>query len=132
LNPDFIGQPATALVETLYELKADGIEPYMVTTDVRDGRYYTASVFYPATLGFADARAALNRLYRRYEVLSRLQDSEGAVWHVTDKQLAIQLLRKEDHIRMIYLQFQVPEEPAKGVKTPGGTGSDTATEGVCR
>jgi len=60
------------------------------------------------------------------------KDSGSAVWHVTDKQFAIQLLREEDHIRMIYLQFQTDNKSVKGVTDSKEAGTDNHGDDVCK
>jgi len=84
-NPDFLGQPTTNAIKLLLDKKADEIEPYMVTTDIKCGKYIAASAFYPKKVTFAQARASLDKIYASYENLSLYKESMQALWRVEDK-----------------------------------------------
>jgi len=110
LNPEFFGQPTSAAIKPLYDKKPGEIEPYMVTTDIKCGRYHAASVFYRGKITFAEVRASLNKLYGSYENVSLLTESVQAIWRVEDKGFGIHLVREqEDVVRVMYVQFiQLP------------------------
>src|ERR1700690_1631635 len=89
LNPAFFGQPTTSAIRPLFDKKGGEVEPYMMTTDIKCGKYSAASVFYPKSVSFTDVRAALNKLYKDYETLSLYKEAVQALWRVVNKQFAI-------------------------------------------
>lgn len=106
LNPEFFGQPTLNAIKLLYDKKSDESEPYNITTDIKCGIYYAASVFYSKNVTFAEARKSLNKLYNGYENIALLQKDRIAVWRVTNKEFSIQLTREEDHIRINYIHYK--------------------------
>ena len=56
-NPDLFGQPTSAAVKLLLDKKSNEIEPYLVKTDIKCGKYYAASIFYRGKVTFGDIRA---------------------------------------------------------------------------
>jgi hypothetical protein len=67
LNTDVLGMPTSTAVKLLVEKGAEDAEPYVVWTDVACGEYTAASAFYRKPVTFAQARAALNKLYGEFE-----------------------------------------------------------------
>lgn len=112
-NPDIFGQPTSTAINALQEKKSNEVEPVNILLDIKCGKYSAASVLYPKKVTFAEARESLNRLYRSYETLSLLKDPILALWRVEDKRFAIQLAHEEDHIRIIYIQFQPTNNECK-------------------
>jgi hypothetical protein len=99
--------------------------------DIKCGKYYAASVFYPKKVTFAESRESLNRLYKSYETLSLLRESTQALWRVEDKQFAIHLVQEEDHIRIMYIQFQPTKEVFKDIMKSRGAEIDSLKDGKC-
>jgi hypothetical protein len=106
-NPDLFGQPTSNAVKLLYDKKSDESEPSNITTDIRCGKYYAASVFYASYVTFSDARESLNKLYKNHENLKLLQENKIAVWRVENKGFSIQLTREEDQTRINYINYKV-------------------------
>lgn len=122
LNPEFFGQPTSMAVKLLYDKKPDEIEPYMVTTDIKCGKYHAASVFYRGKVTFAEVRASLNKLYGSYEDVSLLKESVLAMWRVEGKRFSIQLHQEEEDVaRALYVQFRPMKEVTKDTTKTGGT-----------
>jgi len=123
LNPDFFGQSASAPVKLLLDKKADEVEPYMVTADVKCGRYHAASVFYRKRLTFAEVRTSWNKQYGKYESLTLFEESRRANWRVEDKRFIISLYGEEEGvIRVSYIQFRPTKDVFLGIMK--ATGSD--------
>jgi hypothetical protein len=107
LNPDFFGQPTSKAVKFLYDKKSDEIEPYLIKTDIRIGKYYAASVYYSTSeITFAEVRKSINKLYGSYEKADLLIKNKMAIWRVTNKEFSIQLTREQDYIRISYIHYK--------------------------
>lgn len=109
-NPDIFGQPTSTAIKTLQDKKSDETEPVNILLDIKCGKYYAASVFYPKKVTFTEARESLHRLYKNYETLSL---PSQALWRVEDKRSAIQLVQEEDQIKILYIQFQPTKNECK-------------------
>ncbi|MEK6581845.1 MAG: hypothetical protein AABZ25_05605 [Nitrospirota bacterium] len=119
-NPDILGQPTSTAIKILQDKKPDDIEPVNVLVDIKDGKYNAASVFYPKKVTFAEARESLNKLYKVIENLSLYKESVMSVWRVEDKKFAISIEQEDDHIRIMFIQFQPTKEVFKSIlKTMG-------------
>jgi hypothetical protein len=57
-NSKVLGQPTNDGVKLLVDKKGDEIEPYMISTDIKCGKYYAASVYYPKKVSFEEAKVA--------------------------------------------------------------------------
>ena len=90
--------------------QANDAEPYVVWTDVSCGQYVAASAFYRKPVTIDSARAALNRVYSRFE---KPQSPTMSLWRVDDpamvpagkpgEVLAVQLTSADDEtVRIIY------------------------------
>jgi len=120
-NPDFFGQPTSTAIKLLFDKKSDEIEPYMVTTDIKCGKYYAASIFYRGQVTFGEIRASLNKLYKNNENLSLLKEPVQALWRVEDKRFAISLYQEEEGIfRVMYIHFLPNKEMFKAMMKANG------------
>jgi len=90
-NPDIFGQPTSTAVKLLIDKKSDEVEPYMVTTDIKCGKYSAASIFYRGKLTFDDIRTTINKSFKNYENLSLLKPPVQAIWRVKDQRFGISL-----------------------------------------
>jgi len=119
LNPDFFGKPTTAPIKLLFDKKANEKEPYMVTTDIKAGKYYAGSVFYGyigEKVTFDEIRASLNKLYKGRENLSRLKKTSMAFWRIDDKRLPISLHQEDEGVfRVMYIPFLSAQEASEGI-----------------
>ncbi len=105
-NTEIFGQPTSNAIKLLNDKKSDEIEPYLVTTDIKCGKYHAATVYYRGKVSFDDIRNSLNKTYKNYENLKLLKDSTFAVWRVVDKRFAIQLHQEDENIYgVIYVEF---------------------------
>jgi hypothetical protein len=133
LNPEFFGQPTSMAVKILYDKKPDEIEPYMVMTDIKCGKYHAASVFYRGKVTFAEVRASLNKLYGSYEDVSLLKESLLAMWRVEDKRFSIQLVQEEeDVVRVLYVQFRPMKKASKDIMKASGGNMDVLDDQECK
>lgn len=131
-NPDIFGQPISTAIKTLQDKKSDETEPVNILLDIKCGKYYAASVFYPKKVTLAEARESLNRLYKNYETLSLLKESSLALWRVEDKRFAIQLGQEEDRIRIIYIQFQPTKTVMKDILKSKDAETDILEDNECK
>lgn len=133
LNPDFFGQPTSNSIKLLYDKKADEIQPYMVTTDIKCGKYFAASVYYSKKrVSFAEVRESLNKLYKGYENLALLKESKIAMWRVDNMGFTIQLSQEEKRLCISYIQFQSIKELSKGLMKISGTEIDADNDNECK
>lgn len=130
-DPSFFGQPTSSSIKLLFDKKADELEPYMVMTDIKCGKYNAASAFYSNKVTFKQARESLNKLYKNYENLKLYKESAQALWRVTDKQFAVHLVQEEDKIRIMYLQFQPTKEVFKNMLNTQGDNTNALDEDEC-
>ena len=122
-NPEIFGQPTSNAVKLLFDKKIAEIEPYMVTTDIKCGKYHAASVFYRGKVSFDEIRGSINKIYKDYENLKLLKQPNFAIWRVTNKRFAIQLCREdEDVYRVIYVEFLQGKEAFESLMK--GMGAD--------
>jgi hypothetical protein len=120
-NPDLFGQPTSVAVKLLFDKKPNEIEPYMVKTDIKCGKYYAASIFYRGKVAFGDIRASLNKLYKNHENMKLLKEPVQASWRVDDKRFSIYLTQEaEDIFKVIYIQFQSNKEMFKAMMKAEG------------
>ena len=112
-NVQVLGQPTSGSVTLLLSKQANDAEPYVVWTDIACGQYVAASAFYRRPVTFDSARAALNRVYARFE---QPGSSESPIrgWRVADRRLvpggkqnevlAVQLANADDEaVRITYI-----------------------------
>ncbi len=135
-NPDLFGQPTSTAVKLLIDNHSDEIEPYMVTTDIKCGKYYAASIFYRGKVTFKDIRTSINKIYNNYENLSLLKEPIQAHWRVNDKRFSISMSEEAEGIfRVIYIQFLPSKEVFKAMmKAYGGDANaiDAMDEDDCK
>jgi hypothetical protein len=119
-NPDVFGQPTSTAIKILQDKKPDDIEPASVLVDIRKGKYIASSLFYSKKMTFEEARETLNKQYKTNENLSLYKPSIMSVWRVTDKKFTISLVQEDDHVRIMFIQFQPTKEIFKStLKTMG-------------
>jgi hypothetical protein len=132
-NPEIFGQPTSNAVKPLHDKVTDEIEPYMVTTDIKCGKYYAASIYYSKKkVTFAEARESLNKLYNGLEKISLFQESKIAIWRVEKKWFSIQLVQEEDGICIRYVQFQPTSNIFQGVMKVIGADTDAIYDNECK
>jgi hypothetical protein len=131
LNPDFFGKLTSTMIKLLYDRQSDELEPYMVTADIKCGRYSAATAFYPNKVTFADARESLNKSYKEYENMSLFKESKQALWRVDDKKFAIQLIQEEDRIRILYIRFQPTKDVLRNILKSTGANAEPIDENEC-
>ncbi len=121
-NPNLFGQPTSTAVKLLSDKKSDEIEPYMVSTDIKCGKYYAASIFYRGKVTFEEIRTSINKIYKNYEKLSSLKEPVLAIWRVTDNKFMISISQEAEGIfRVTYIQFLPSKEIFKAMmKFEGG------------
>ena len=68
LNTKIFGHSADEAVVLLQPNDGSKVDPEYVLTDIKDGRYYAATVCYPPTLTVDDVRRSVNEVYGKYEL----------------------------------------------------------------
>jgi hypothetical protein len=120
-NPEIFGQPTSNAIKLLNDKKPDEIEPYMVTTDIKCGKYHAASVFYRGKVSFDEIRGSLNKIYKDYENMKLLKEPTFAVWRNVDKRFAIQLSQEDENVyRVIYIEFLQSKELFESIMKANG------------
>lgn len=132
-NTEVLGQPTKDSVKLLVDKKGDEIEPYMVSTDIKCGKYYAASVYYPKKVSFEEAKASVNKQFKKYENISASQRNENlANWRITDKQFAINIIKEDGILRISYIQFQPSKEVFKRMLILQGADEEDFKEEECK
>ncbi len=121
-NPDIFGQPTSVAIKPLLDKTSNEIEPYMVKTDIKCGKYYAATIYYRGKVTFGDIRTSLNKIYKNYENMKLLKEPVQASWRVEDKRFSIYLAQEAEGIfSVIYIHFQSSKEMFKAMmKAEGG------------
>jgi hypothetical protein len=131
-NTEVLGQSTKDSVKLLVDKKGDEIEPYMISTDIKCGKYYAASVYYPQKASFEEAKASVNKQFKKYENISASQRNENlANWRITDKRFAINIF-KEEGVRVSYIQFQPSKEVFKRMLILQGADEEDFDEEECK
>jgi hypothetical protein len=132
-NPDILGQPTSTAVKLLIDKKADEVEPYMVTTDIKCSKYSAASIFYRGKLSFDDIRTTINKSFQNYENLSLLKPPVQAIWRVKDRRFSISLREEAEGIfRVTYIKFISNTEAFKAIMKVEGIDVDAIDEDDCK
>jgi hypothetical protein len=103
-NSAIFGQSVNEPVKLLVD-NTNGIEPKLIWTDIKEGKYWAATIFYPRDLvTMEEARASLNLVYKKYE---RLSNGEIGMWRNEEKKFSIQLTDEKDDeaIRVAFISF---------------------------
>lgn len=120
-NTEVLGKSTANALKLLQDKKADQIEPTGILVNSKESRIIAATVIYPGEITFKDARTALNKIYKQYENESLLRENEMALWRVEDKKFALDLIKDENQIRILYIQFQPTDEVMNNMlKSMGG------------
>jgi len=131
-NPNFFGQPTSSSIKLLYDKKGDEIEPYMVKTDIKCGKYTAATAVYSKKVSFDEAYQSLNKLYKNYETASLFKASSQAFWRVTDKRFAVSLIKEDEGPRIMYIQFQPTKEIFKNIMKAQGANIEALEDNECK
>jgi hypothetical protein len=104
-DTQIFGKPTSEPVKLLLDKTGpDDVEPRQLWTDVRCGKYFAASVFYPKPTTFAEVRGALDKTYAGWAL--PISDDSMGLWRVESQQLAVSLFdSKEDGVNAIYIWF---------------------------
>ena len=105
-NVNVFGNSIEKPVKFLNAKKKNDIEPLTVLVDVKDGIYYAATIMYPKKLTFEEARASLNKLYKKHEKASFADSPVLGLWRNEKDKFSIQLSQEEEHFNVIYIGFK--------------------------
>jgi hypothetical protein len=88
--------------------QADLIDPISVMVDLKEGKFYAATIRYPKDIGFDGARKAIDRKYRKWTVPAFANSKAMGLWRNEDAQFAIQMVvdAEQDCISVLYVTFQ--------------------------
>lgn len=103
-NPEVLGKPIGSCVSLFLE-GANGIEPTLVQTDIKKGKFYAATVKYSTKATLAEAREALNKLYSKWQSPNFSKEPTMGLWRNDEKKIAIQLTQHTEEIQIIYYYF---------------------------
>ena len=117
-NPEIFGKGANSTVTLLLD-KSGEINPSLIQLDVKDGRFYGATLRYPAEITLDEARRSLNKLYARWQKPNFTNDPTMGLWRNQEKGFSIQLTRDTNEIVVIYISFsQIDATKSKGGSRP--------------
>jgi hypothetical protein len=113
-SPAIFGKSTADAVKLLEEKKLGDIEPFVVWSDVRCGRYFAMSAFYGKPVNLADVRAEVNRRYGQFE--SKYSSADLGLWRVEPEKFAIQAaVGEEDSVRLTFIHFLTEKERSKWI-----------------
>jgi len=101
-NPGVFGVSVNSSVRLLLD-EPVGIEPSLIQVDLKDGKFYAATVRYKTRMSLSQARQSLNRLYARWQRPSFAEDPNMGLWREEEKGFSIQLTKDDDEIVVIYI-----------------------------
>lgn len=104
-HPGIFGRSANEPVTLLLPGNTEALHPLTIMTDIKESRYFAATVCYPKTITFEEVREALNQRYKKYEKASFATNALMGLWRNEDDQYAIQLTENKDAIQVIYISF---------------------------
>ena len=112
-NPGIFGKSANDPVRLLLPGKPEALHPFTIMTDIKEGKYFAATVSYPKKITLDEARDALNQRYKNYERASFATNALMGLWRTEADRYAIQLTENEDAIQVIYISFMKLSETWK-------------------
>lgn len=109
-NSAALGQAPTKRINLLLPASANAIKPIQILTDINEaGEICGAIVTYPGEITLEQSRTSINKLYKRYETKSFVNDPQMGSWRNENARFAIQLSEKVKYdqkiIQVIYLPF---------------------------
>ena len=116
-DPGIFGKSANEPVTLLTPGKPEALHPFTIMTDIKEGRYFAATVSYPKKVTLDEARDALNQRYKNYEKASFATNALMGLWRNEDDRHAIQLTENDDAIQVIYISFMKFSETWKHLET---------------
>jgi hypothetical protein len=106
LDPNIFGKSTKEAVVLLQKKPEGAISPETVMVDINKDRYFAATVNYPKTLTLDQARAVLNKAYKKWERTGYAEHGMG-IWRNEDDKFSIQLSEDEHNIVVIYIKFSM-------------------------
>jgi hypothetical protein len=106
-NTGIFGKRTTDAVVLLEPQHPGELDPETVMVDISKGQYFAATVNYPTTISFEDARKSLNRVYKKWESESFAADPDMGIWRNDDDKFSVQLTQNGFSITVIYLKFSM-------------------------
>lgn len=106
-NTELFGKQSIDAVVLLQPPRPDTLDPETVMVDLNKGRYYAATVNYPRTIGFEQARRSLNNAYKKWEKKTFANDPIMGIWRNEDEKFSIQLSHDGFNITVIYISFSL-------------------------
>ena len=113
-NPETFGKSIDKPVVFLYESSNTAIKPLSILTDIKDGKYYAATISYPKEVTFEGVKKAVKDKYNGL-VEKKFSDSMF-VWRNEKAKYVIQLTECKCYIQLIYIPFIETEDILKSVK----------------
>ena len=104
-NPAIFGKSVDNPIKLLLHGKSNSVEHTGILTDIKGGKFYAATITYPESVSFEEARSSLNKLYKKYEKDSFSENPNMGLWRDEDKKFAIQLTEHENVVRIVYISF---------------------------
>jgi hypothetical protein len=104
-NPEIFGLSADSSVSLLLKEPAGSVEPSLIQVDIKDGKFYAATVRYKTSLSLADARQSLNRVYAKWQKPNFANDPDMGLWREESRRFSIQLTRDEHEIVVVYISW---------------------------
>lgn len=115
-NPEILGATTEAPIIMFVDNAKQLVNPKLISLDITNLKYSGVTLFYPTNVSFPEAKAALNTIYRRFELDSFKGTKTLALWRNTEKRFAIQLSSDEHGIKMVYLPFAPTADVIKSLQ----------------
>ncbi|MCF7668473.1 MAG: hypothetical protein K9N48_01705 [Verrucomicrobia bacterium] len=104
-NPGTLGKPTDESTALVLPGEPEAVYPSSISTDIKEGRYFSVTVNYPEDVSFEAIREALNKRYKEYENESYAGDSHIGLWRNEDDGYGIQLKKSDNTVRVTYISF---------------------------
>ncbi len=102
-NPDTFGKSIDKPVVFLFESSSNATKPLSIEVDVKNGKYYGATITYPNLVTFDCVKKAIRSKYKDLEE-SKFDERMFSLRNKT-KKYAIQLTDSKCYIQVIYIPF---------------------------
>jgi hypothetical protein len=108
-DPSIFGKSVNSNIRLLLDEPGD-IEPSLIQVDVKNGKFYAATVKYSTKMTLDEARRSLNKLYHRWQKPNFANEPMMGLWRNEEKGFSIQLTRDKNEIVIIYIS-RVVDKP---------------------
>jgi hypothetical protein len=118
-NPEILGRSVDEPAVLLGASEPHSVDPVSVLTGLKDGRYSSATVFYPERVSLETVRDCIDSIYAKH----RYKDF-STIWRIEEEKFSISIDRDEAGVRVMYFAFQSTTTVFRDMIEAGVFGTD--------